>query len=107
MERARTEARLVRLERKIARGGGMLDRFGEVPEHERGERDHFVRVDQLVTVLERLRDRDPPLVLRVRLAEVSELAVGVADRVEAQRDLPQEPELLRDRQRLLRGRERA
>ena len=62
-----------------------------------------MRVDELVAVLERLRDRDASLVRGVRVAELPEGAVGVADGVEAERDLAQEPQLLGDAERLLRG----
>ena len=51
------EAGLLRLGRDIPREGGVLDRLGEVPEDERRDRDHVVRVDELVAVLQRLRDR--------------------------------------------------
>ena len=62
-------------------------------------------VDELVAVLERLGDRDPALIVCVGLAEVAELAMRETDRVEAERDLAQEAEVLGDRQGVLRRRE--
>ena len=83
----------------------MLDGLAEVPEDDRHRADHVVGVDELVAVLQRLRDRDPPLVRRVRVAVLPERPVRVPDGVEAKRDLAQETELLRDAERFLRGRE--
>ena len=62
----------------------MLDRLVEVAERDGHRADHVVRVDELVAVLERLRDRDAPLVRGVRVAELPEGAVRVADGVEAE-----------------------
>src|SRR6185503_17386114 len=87
LERDRTEARLLGLDGEVPTGRRVLDRLAEVAEDERGDRDHVVRVDELVAVLKRLRDRQAALVVCIRLAEVSELTVGVADRIETERDL--------------------
>ena len=102
----RAEPRLLRLDRDLARASGVLHGLAHVAEGERRQRDHRVRVDELVAVLQRSRDGQPSLVREIRLAEVAELAIGVAHRVEAQRALAQEAELLRDGERLFRGRER-
>jgi hypothetical protein len=85
----------------------VLERFIEVPEDHRHRADHVVRVDELVAVLQRLRDRDPALIRRVCVAELPEGAVRVADRVEAERDLAQKAELLRDAEGLFRRAEGA